>query len=53
MMSHQIAHQLATFKRAHETQIHAEMAEIMDETPLTHQLFLPFVGEAVCLGHPL
>ena len=53
MMSHPIAHQLVTFKRAHETQIHAGMAEITDETPLTHQLFLLFVGEVVCIGHPL
>ena len=53
MISHQVAHQPVTFKRAHETQIHAEMAEITDKTPLTHQLFLLFVGEVVCIGHPL
>ena len=53
MMSHQIAHQVVTLRRAHETQIHAEMAEVTDETPLTHQLFHLFIGEVVCLGHPL
>ncbi len=53
MMSRQIAYQVVTLRRAHETQIHAEMAEITDETPQTHQLFLPFVGEVVYIGHPL
>ncbi len=53
MISHQIAHQVVTSETAHETRIFPEVAEIADETPLTHQLFLPAAGEAVCLGDPL
>lgn len=53
MISHQIAHQVVTSRKAHETRIPAEVAEVADETPLTHQLLLPIVGEIVCLGDPL
>lgn len=53
MISHQVAHQVVTSDTAHETRILAEVAEIAEETPLTHQLFLPVVGEVISLGDPL
>ena len=53
MIAHQIAHQVATPKCAHETQTLGEVAENVDETPLTRQLFIPLAGEVVCIGDPL
>ena len=53
MITHQTAHQVATPKSAHETRTLADIAETWDETPLTHQLFYPIVGNVVCLGDPL
>ena len=53
MNAHQIARQVATHKSDHETRTLGEVVETEDETPLTHQLFYPFVGNLVCLGDPL
>ena len=53
MMSHQIAHQVVTSETAHEPRMLAEVAEILDETPLTQQRFLPFVVVRICPGDPL
>ena len=53
MIAHQIARQVATPKCAHETQTLGEVAENVDETPLTRQLFNPCVGDVVCAGDPL
>ena len=53
MIALQIARQVATPKNAHETRTLGEVVETADETPLTHQLFYPFVGNVVCLGDPL
>ena len=53
MIAHQIARQVATPKSAHETRTLGEVVETADETPLTLQLFNPFVGNVVCLGDSL
>ena len=53
MISHQIARQVATPRGGHVTRIHAEVVVEVDETPLTRQLFNPFVGDVVCAGDPL
>ncbi len=53
MIAHQIARQVATLKSAHETRTVGDVAETVDETPLTSQLINPLVGEVVCLGVPL
>ena len=38
MISHQIARQVATPKGGHGARIRAEVAKVVDETPLTRQL---------------
>ena len=53
MIAHQIARQVATPKCAHETRTPGDVAETVDETPLTRQPFNPLVGEVVCIGDPL
>ena len=50
MMSHQIAHQVVTSETAHEPRMLAEVAEILDETPLTRQLISTLDAAVVCPG---
>ena len=38
MIAHQIARQVATPRSGHGTRIRAEVATVVDETPLTRQL---------------
>ena len=47
MITHQVAHQVATPRSAHETRTLADVAETWDETPLTRQLFTHIVTEVV------
>ena len=49
MISRRIAHQVATPRMTHETRTDADVAQILDETPLTRQL-ISILGAAVV--HP-
>ena len=50
MIAHQIARQVATARSTPEARIRAEVARVVDETLLTHQL-ISILGAAVdCTG---
>ena len=50
MISRRIAHQVATPRMTHETRTDADVAQILDETPLTRQLISLLLRGVACPG---
>ena len=50
MIAHQVAHQVATARGGHRARIRAEVANVVDETPLTRQLISILDAAVVCPG---